>query len=903
MRHAGFLVTAGAIAALLASGHVAAQQPQQLPRFTSAVDVTELDASVFDQRGAPVTDLKADDFVVRVDGQSRQVVSAEWIPLSTPDKPATVAPQGYSSNESSTGGRLILIVIDQPNIRFGGTMAIRKAVNGFIDGLQPADRAAIVGIGPGSPSTPFTPDRARLKKAVERMVGQYRSQLMTMHNITLSEALDVRNQIPGALDRIINRECRDMGNNLLDGPALDVCISEVDNEAQQQALEQTTSGSDTISTLRALLSALKGIEAPKTMVFVSEGFLTDGQYSAVTELGAIAAAARTSIYALRLDDDAAQMSAESNRIPLTRLQDRTVRSEGLEILASSSRGSLFNIVGDGTGAFQRIERELAGYYLLGVTSAPSDRDGKVHPIRVEVSRRGVQVRARRALYAPPDLPPVRNPRQAVAAAIAAPLPLSALPLRVATFSLLGPESGKVQMLIHADVGTDYSASKLVALAYTISDPEGRIVETQAATARLTPVMTGVPSSLQFTGGASLPPGDYILKLAVAESDRVGTVEHMFRAEVAAAGKVRYSDLMVGGPNVAITDPLQPSVGYQVIFGSLQGYVEAYGQPLGPMTAKYEVAKDAAGDALIASDVTPVTIGGTRAIFTKVLPVRQLPPGKYVLRAKLSSPAEPVRTMIREFEVAAPAVLMTSAVTSGDIVLPATDVFLPVPETLISGQFDPALASGEATVRLFRDRVPASLKPAFDAGVQALTTGAYRDAEQHFKEAITADEDSSAVLAYLAATYAAAGHDAEASSAWQTSLIDGSEFPQIYEWLSGALLRTRNLPQARGTLEEAVAKWPSDERFSKPLAIMYAMYGEGVQAVRALDRYLAVHGDDLEALQLGVEWIYQLRQSNAAALSRAEDARMARRYADRYIAANGPQAPLVKQWIEYIEQSR
>ena len=42
------------------------------------------------------------------------------------------------------------------------------------------------------------------------------------------------------------------------------------------------------------------------------------------------------------------------------------------------------------------------------------------------------------------------------AGLSSPLLLSALPVRVATFALQGPERGKVQLLIHADVGTDYA---------------------------------------------------------------------------------------------------------------------------------------------------------------------------------------------------------------------------------------------------------------------------------------------------------------------------------------------------------------------------------------------------------------------------------------------------------------
>ena len=79
----------------------------------------------------------------------------------------------------------------------------------------------------------------------------------------------------------------------------------------------------------------------------------------------------------------------------------------------------------------------------------------------------------------------------------------------------------MQLLIHADVGTDYPASKIVSLGYVITDSAGKIVDSKTSDVRLLPVMTGVPSPLQFTTGASLAPGDYTMKLAVAEGDRVG----------------------------------------------------------------------------------------------------------------------------------------------------------------------------------------------------------------------------------------------------------------------------------------------------------------------------------------------------------------------------------------------
>ena len=118
------LVLAGLVAA---SGVLLAQQPQDLPRFRASVELTSIDVSVFDDRGRPIADLKPEDFTARVDNGNRRVVSAEWIPLSTPPGVAlTPPPESYSSNDNATGGRLIVIVVDQPNIRFGGTLAIRR---------------------------------------------------------------------------------------------------------------------------------------------------------------------------------------------------------------------------------------------------------------------------------------------------------------------------------------------------------------------------------------------------------------------------------------------------------------------------------------------------------------------------------------------------------------------------------------------------------------------------------------------------------------------------------------------------------------------------------------------------------------------------------------------------------
>jgi VWFA-related protein len=874
----------------------AQQQPPARPSFQSSVEVTSLDVSVVDDRGKPVPNLTPADFAVKIDGNARRVVTAEWVPLSGDAGPTAPAPpDGYSTNESATGGRLIVIAVDQPNIRFGGAMAIAKAANGFIDRLTPSDRVAVAGIGLGAPATTFTSDRARIKQAIARMVGQKAPEMFGTHSVSLVEAIAIERGDPGALDPVVARECA--GMTALEGAA---CAVEVEMQAREKGRNANQEGDQTIQGLMALFTGLRAIDAPKTLIFISEGFIENRNTASIVELGAMAAAARTSLYALKLDSQI--FDSSSIRAPINAFGDRMAQSEGLDTLAGAARGTLFNVTGTGEGIFDRLSSELSGYYLLGVESDPRDKDGKPHPIRVEVARRGAFVRSRRQLVnAASDRPAPRSARAAAGAALRSPLLSTAMPLRVASFALQGPEQNRVQLLIHADVGTDYPASKVVSVGYVITDGGGRIVDNKSADMRLLPIMAGVPSPLQFTAGASLPPGDYTMKLAAAEGDRVGSVEHVIHAALPAAGSLTLSELMVGGP-VEVGELLTPTIGYQINFGSIHGYVEAYGTPPDDMTMEYEVATDPDAPALLNVDVPIHVVSESRAIFTKVLQVHQLPPGKYVLRAILSSGGASIKTLTRGFEVSPPKVLLTSAEGLGNVSVDA-ELFLPVDDGTMSPAFERDLAVDEATLAPFRERVAPGVKTPFDQGVVFLAAGDAAKAEASFKKAIEPEIDSTAPLALLAASFASAGKDHEAASAWQTALVDGTDLPQIYVWLAGALLRTHDFGAARAILEEAADRWPTDPRFTKPLAMLYGTFGRGREAVRTLERYLDERQDDRDAYFYAVQWFYTVHSGGAVVHNREEDRKRAREYADAYTKARGPQAALVKQWVDYLESEK
>src|SRR4030095_7437306 len=127
----------------------------------------------------------------------------------------------------------------------------------------------------------------------------------------------------------------------------------------------------------------------------------------------------------------------------------------LEQVAGQTRGSMSTVTGDGTIAFDRLGREVSGYYLLGFEPNDADRTGRERRIKVSVKPRGLTVRARPTFVVPTDDATVAEPRprrQRLGEALRSPLPLRGLPIRVATYSAIESGGSKVRVVISAGVG-------------------------------------------------------------------------------------------------------------------------------------------------------------------------------------------------------------------------------------------------------------------------------------------------------------------------------------------------------------------------------------------------------------------------------------------------------------------
>ena len=87
------------------------------------------------------------------------------------------------------------------------------------------------------------------------------------------------------------------------------------------------------------------------------------------------------------------------------------------------------------------------------------------------------------------------------------------------------------------------------------------------------------------------------------------------------------------------------------FGTVHGYFETYGAASSDVTVELRDRHRRHSPALLNADVRRRTRGRIAAIFSRVMPVHQLPPGKYLLRAIVSVNNRSVKTLTRGFEIA------------------------------------------------------------------------------------------------------------------------------------------------------------------------------------------------------------------------------------------------------------
>jgi tetratricopeptide (TPR) repeat protein len=308
----------------------------------------------------------------------------------------------------------------------------------------------------------------------------------------------------------------------------------------------------------------------------------------------------------------------------------------------------------------------------------------------------------------------------------------------------------------------------------------------------------------------------------------------------------------------------------------------------------------------------------------------LPPGQYLVRAKLRTGNEQVGELRRKFTVLGAPKTTAEVIAKSD-----SSVSAAVPRTLASRivgaappfAIDQVLAP--PMLNAFLDRVsarPDASSPvvhdllerartveiselkvtdaeaaqapiaAFLQGLNLLSQNKLDPAANAFRSAMRASPDFYPAMVYLGACFAAVGNDKEAAGAWRTALIREGDAAPLHVLLADAFLRQGRGDLALESLQDARSRWPQDTAVKRRYVMAALEAGKYADGLQAVDELLDAHTEDEPMLALSLLVLYESIVNDRPVQSVEQDRARMTRYADVYRAKGGPSLALVDTWV-------
>ncbi|MBI4887066.1 MAG: VWA domain-containing protein [Acidobacteria bacterium] len=884
--------------------------PVQGPTFRTGVDVIAVDVSVVNGNGRPVEDLLAPDFVVKIDGEPRRVVSADHVRIDLEAAKREAADPFetlFTTNLKPPNGRMFVIAVDQLGIRFGGARALLDTAAKFLDKLSPADRTAFIAYPEPGIQVGFTDDKLRLKQAMQRVVGRQQvSAGSGRFTIGVYEAIAIAERSDGRIfAQVALRECP-----RLTGVALEQCERDVLSEASSLVRSVRQDTTDSLRGLYDLLAGLSVIDGPKTLILLSEGMVLDSP-SDLDGVIRAAAYAHVTINVMLLDVPRHDITV--SRLQPTPTEDRDMQVQGLGDLAGATRGSIYYIAGTGEAVFDRLAAETLAYYMLGVEEARGDRDGKQHRIDVEVRRRGVTVRSRRAFVLSSPTTTRRKAEETLMDALKSPFGVAEVPVRLTTFTQKDPASDKARVMVAADIGQPGGEPEEYTVGYVLLDGEGKVVS-GSIDKRVLSVPNGQANTARdYLTEILVEPGNYSLRFGVVDAaGRRGGIIRDVNAWKLGGEEFALGDLLIGDGGDG-SRRIRPGVEPRVA-GNVAAFLEMYATTpatLESTTVTLEIADDQDRPALLSAPAQMIAGSQpTQRVAQGLLSPSLLPPGRYLARARVLRGGTVAGVLVRPF-------ILDGQAGGG----------MPVP--FLRGtvaKFDPKVALRRDLLDAMLDAVektsPALKSPVAEAragrygaaALDALTTGEqtaaafFKGLDWYAKGQLNEAATQLALAAgprreffpaafYLGATFAAAGRDRDAAGVWQLALGTEPRAPIVYLLLADARLRDGQTESVIDVLKAAYERNTADDDIGQRLASAYLMGGRYAEALPVLDRHLALQPGDQTALFAAVFAHYHVATRERLAVSPADQSKLA-----RYVKAyTGPYQPLLAKYLELLRR--
>ena len=706
------------------------------------------------------------------------------------------------------------------------------------------------------------------------------------------------------------------------GFGADACARDVQMQAEAAWRWAETTSLSSLAALREALRGLARIPGDKTAILISGGYPLDEreETSVLAPIAAEAASARVKLFTVFVPGST--FSADRRGISPTPSRDQYLHLGPLEMLAAMTGGGAFRAEVSAEGAFERIGRELGGYYRLGIERTPGDSDGKTRRMKVQVARNGLTVRAREFF----DVRTYEDRDWAarLGAALDAPVPATGVGLRVTSY--IAPDHddrSRVKIFLTGEATRIQPGE--TTLQVVLRDMEGKKV-----LAGEQPVKAATADGLQFSTHMPVAPGNYVARIAIMDSTgRVGSVEHRVEAKreeigpFAATGPilVRVPARGEDEPHLAVDAVKQDErLAIEVGFDGELAQVAA-------ADVIFEIASSTEGPPLVNARGTLSDAGRAgAAIAHAVADMRVLPPGSYVARAKFVSGGETIGELRRPFTVAGrPPVTaggdgasfpVGGARRAAPIAARAVGAVQPFavdqvlrPQVLgafldrvasrpdasgpmIRELLERARTSGVGELYVSDTLAAESAVAAFLRGLSLFSQKKFDHAANAFRAAMRAAPDFYPAMVYLGACYAAGGRDKEAAGAWQTAMIKESDAAALHSLLADALMRQGIGDQALQTLEAARTRWPKDDDLRRRFVVAALLAGKPGAALDALDAAT----DDEPTLALALLVLYESFVHNRPIETIEQDRARMGRLADAYRTRGGPSLALVETWV-------
>ena len=376
---------------------------QQPPVIRSGINYVRVDVIVTDKNGNPVMDLTQNDFSLSEDGKAQtidafSIVNLDRLETVESGPPRVIKNDFDEEREASRPDvRLFVILLDDYHVKRGNDISVRQPLIEFIQNqLAPADMVAVM--YPLTPVTDlrFTRDRESTVSAIEKFLGRKfdytpRNTFEERYANYPAQVVErVRNQI--TMDALKGAAMK-MGS-LREGRKSIILVSEGFTSMLPAAL------SDPVASMPGFRNPNRGnagapVATPSQQLMADSDLLSDMQmvFRDVNRQN-------TSIYSVDprglavFEYDINQaVGMQQDSINLRSTQDT------LQVLAANTDGRAIVNRNDLAAGMKQIIRDSSGYYLLGYNSTQAPTDGKFHSIKVNVKRRGVDVRARKGYWA------------------------------------------------------------------------------------------------------------------------------------------------------------------------------------------------------------------------------------------------------------------------------------------------------------------------------------------------------------------------------------------------------------------------------------------------------------------------------------------------------------------------